>query len=529
MNQRCSNRWLVIALVAGLWTAGCMHEASEPFLTVETRVDPRDEVPGKAPIEATRAKAESAPRVTPPQRGPNQAPVVDHHAPEPAPRQGGNAGQFGNAVVEIPSGEIRPGMLTAGSIDDNERYEDYQSYLAGASFEPGFPRVSLGQRVMIRVTNARGKGLGDARLTIRPAPFQASDRGVRGAAPAELTTGSDGRAIFLTALDAPGLASAELRPGTAFLVTVQPPDGTPPITHTFSLVQPKWEIRLATTAQRLPKHLDVALAIDTTGSMSDELEYLKVEIDSIAAEIARQFPDVEARFALVAYRDEGEPYVTRALDFCILKEFRQRLQEERAVGGGDYPEAVHTALAVAADFSWRTQDTARMLFLVGDAPPHDEHAQKALAQAGRLRKLGVRIFPVAASGVSPRAEYVFRAAAMTTLGQYLFLTDHSGVGSPHAAPQTAAYRVERLDELLVRLIASELSGERIAPQHVLAVGGSQGTPLGQSTTTSVSVRTTSSWSLLDGSGARWAVLGLALVWILVVDGFGRRRGSAPSA
>ena len=33
------------------------------------------------------------------------------------------------------------------------------------------------------------------------------------------------------------------------------------------------------------------------------------------------------------------------------------------------------------------------------------------------------------------------------MGQYLFLTDHSGIGNPHAKPTTSNYTVERLDQL----------------------------------------------------------------------------------
>ena len=55
------------------------------------------------------------------------------------------------------------------------------------------------------------------------------------------------------------------------------------------------------------------------------------------------------------------------------------------------------------------------------------------------------------------------------MGQYLFLTDHSGVGNPHAEPHVPDYQVERLDRLMIRMIASELSGKRFAADEVIAV------------------------------------------------------------
>jgi hypothetical protein len=81
----------------------------------------------------------------------------------------------------------------------------------------------------------------------------------------------------------------------------------------------------------------------------------------------------------------------------------------------------------------------------------------------------VRIYPVAASGVKEKAEFVMRSTAFLTLGQYLFLTDHSGVGGSHAAPHVPQYTVEFLSGLMFRMIASELAGRRLEPEHVIAI------------------------------------------------------------
>jgi hypothetical protein len=110
-----------------------------------------------------------------------------------------------------------------------------------------------------------------------------------------------------------------------------------------------------------------------------------------------------------------------------------------------------------------------VLFLVGDAPPHDQFAARTLAAVEQLRQQGVRIYPVAGSGVKERAEFVLRSAAFLTLGQYLFLTDHSGVGRPHAAPHVPSYAVEHLNRLMLRMIASELAGKPLAAAEVLAI------------------------------------------------------------
>ena len=61
-----------------------------------------------------------------------------------------------------------------------------------------------------------------------------------------------------------------------------------------------------------------------------------------------------------------------------------------------------------------------------------------------------------------------RHAAFVTSGQYLFLTDHSGVGNAHSRPQATRYNVEHLDRLMLRMIASELAGRALLPQEIIS-------------------------------------------------------------
>jgi len=77
------------------------------------------------------------------------------------------------------------------------------------------------------------------------------------------------------------------------------------------------------------------------------------------------------------------------------------------------------------------------------------------------RKKGIRIYPLAASGVGDKAEFMMRNAEVLTQGRYLFLTDDSGVGGSHQEPNTPCYVVTRLDQLIARVIDSELAGQRI--------------------------------------------------------------------
>lgn len=218
-------------------------------------------------------------------------------------------------------------------------------------------------------------------------------------------------------------------------------------------------------AQSPKQQLDVGVVFDTTGSMGDELRYLQSEMDSIATTLNQKFPGVQPRFGLVVYRDKTDQYTTQTFDFTTdLNSFKTSLNGQSAAGGGDIPEAVPEGLAAGVALSWRTDPSvARLMFFVADAPQHSgTEGQVKIALDGAVQK-GVKIFPVAASGTNPAAELTMREAAQYTGGRYIFLTDDSGVGNPHAEPHIPCYNVTRLDNAIVRMAESEMAGARVEP------------------------------------------------------------------
>jgi hypothetical protein len=226
----------------------------------------------------------------------------------------------------------------------------------------------------------------------------------------------------------------------------------------------------AARALDAPGHatLDVALVIDTTGSMADELAYLQLEFDAIAAAIEAQYPSSQQRWALIVYRDDGDEYVTRTFDFGDgVAGFRERLEAQSAGGGGDYPEASHAALAAMNQLGWRSDPaTARLAFWVADAPHHAGRAAEIAAAVDVAAGQDVHLYPVASSGVDELTEYSMRAAAQLTLGRYLFLTDDSGVGGEHKEPTIPCYFVTRLDDAILRMVDIEMSGVYHEPDPV---------------------------------------------------------------
>ncbi len=124
--------------------------------------------------------------------------------------------------------------------------------------------------------------------------------------------------------------------------------------------------------------VEVAFVLDTTGSMGGLLEGAKRKIWSIATSVVDTNPDADIRIGLVAYRDIGDEYVTRTFDLTTdIQDIYANLLDLKARGGGDWPESVNEALDIAVNkLQWsKGDDVRRIVFLVGDAPPHMDYAQ----------------------------------------------------------------------------------------------------------------------------------------------------------
>jgi hypothetical protein len=223
------------------------------------------------------------------------------------------------------------------------------------------------------------------------------------------------------------------------------------------------------------KEVDIQLVLDTTGSMGDELAYLQSEFDAIAGKVRVRFPNVTPRWSLVLYRDKGDAYVTRPFAFTTdTAKFRKDLRAQSAGGGGDTPEAVVEGLSDGLRQSWRTQDdVAKIVFWVADAPTHPGEGRLLANVIRDAKRKGVHIYPIASSDADDAAEYQMRSAAQMTGGRYMFLTNDSGIGNDHAEPHIPCYNVTKLDDAIVRMIETEITGRRVEASQasiVRAVG-----------------------------------------------------------
>ena len=190
--------------------------------------------------------------------------------------------------------------------------------------------------------------------------------------------------------------------------------------------------------------------------MGDEINYLKTELYDVIGRVKNINPDLRVRMGTVFYRDETDEYLVKSSGLSPdIAQTIEYIRDQNAGGGGDYPEAVHTALDEAIfRQNWSDNAVARICFLLLDASPHQNpevnaSLQKSIREAARR---GIRIVPVTASGIQKDTEFLMKFMGMATNGSYTFLTDHSGIGGKHLEPTTDEYKVEALNNLLVRII-----------------------------------------------------------------------------
>jgi hypothetical protein len=176
--------------------------------------------------------------------------------------------------------------------------------------------------------------------------------------------------------------------------------------------------------------VEVAFVLDTTGSMGPLIEGAKRKIWSIATSILEANPEAEIRMGLLAYRDIGDQYVTRMFDLTTdIQDLYANLLELRARGGGDWPESVNEALHMAVTrLAWsQGPQVHRIMFLVGDAPPHMDYPQDMkypeVMELARARDILVNAVQ---AGSARDTERVWRAIAQMGGGRYIPIPQDGG-------------------------------------------------------------------------------------------------------
>ena len=348
---------------------------------------------------------------------------------------GGEGAPAGKGSNDTP---VQAGVLTAGRWSDLSHWNDWLNLLGqNEEFKQTINTWKLNamaHRLTVTVT-ADGKPLAGAAVTLA----------------------EDGKAVFEAMTDNRGVANLFAVPQeqSAYRVTAARGDKT--ARADAVLKNGKWQdLSLTLDGAIAPvKALDLMAVIDTTGSMGDELRYLQAELIDVVKTVAKQNGNLAPRVSVNFYRDERDEYVVRPFPFTTdLAAVENQLAAQTADGGGDTPEAVEQALRDAVSgHAWR-EDAVKVMLLVLDAPPHQTDAiGKVLkSELDAAAAQGIRIIPVAASGVDKPTECLLRAMAAQTGGEYVFLTDSSGVGDAHIEPTIGEYEEKKLNDLLVELI-----------------------------------------------------------------------------
>lgn len=337
-------------------------------------------------------------------------------------------------------GGIQPqgGLVTAGEWNDLDNWAFYQKTLMKEPFK-GFPddwQMYTNHRIAVALT-AKNKPAANATVTLfrNDTPIWTAKTDNLGRA--ELWVGAFQKEKELNT------ALLRLKVNEQWVSTA-----------TISETQVN-RIALDETLPSPTNLVQIAFMVDATGSMGDELEFLKMDLKKVINEVQKTNTQLKISTATVFYRDEGDEYVVKHSPFTEdINQTTEFISQQRADGGGDFPEAVDKALVQLNQLQWQPEARTRIAFLVLDAPPHNKPAVISSIQYSvkTAAASGIKLIPVVASGIDKTTEFLMRFIAMYTNGTYVFITDHSGIGNKHLEPSVGEYQVEKLSDLMVRLI-----------------------------------------------------------------------------
>lgn len=347
----------------------------------------------------------------------------------------GPSGSTGDWGGGNPNGQFEPGVLTAGEWNDLNNWDFWTNLLNNQEYYEDVNKWGLKEirRYSFEVEDIKQTRVANAEVTLFYGDVELW----------KTKTDNNGKATLWSDLELEGLTARVTASGAEKQIE--------PMDYEIGINK----VTLDETIEN-SKAVDIYFAVDATGSMSDEIDYLKAELNDVVAQIKIKNPQLEMRLGSVFYRDEGDEFVTRPFGFTTNEtSLISFISEQEASGGGDFPEAVHDALDVAIrQNTWNRNASSRILFLLLDAPPHYTQEVVTSIELSLINAAeeGIKIVPVTASGIDKVTEYLMRSFAILTNGTYVFITDDSGVGNDHLEPTIGDFDVEMLNDLLVRLV-----------------------------------------------------------------------------
>ncbi|MCP4583704.1 MAG: VWA domain-containing protein [candidate division Zixibacteria bacterium] len=212
--------------------------------------------------------------------------------------------------------------------------------------------------------------------------------------------------------------------------------------------------------------LDILFILDTTGSMSEEIQRLKATIDLIHLNLTSLGSEVIVRFGLVLYKDRTDQYITKVVPLTAdVEHFQTELEKVSAGGGGDGPEDLQSALEVSLNEIQWNPDGIRLGFIITDAPPHLDYGQEyTYVDAARdAKEAGIKLFSVGTGGLNINGEYILRQISQLTYAKYIFLTYGEEGESEGGLPGSVShhtgsnYQTDKLEAIIIQFAKEELS------------------------------------------------------------------------
>ncbi len=199
--------------------------------------------------------------------------------------------------------------------------------------------------------------------------------------------------------------------------------------------------------------IELAFLMDISGSMRDEMAYLRSEISSIVSRIKHEFSGRLLRVGVVYFQGHGDRTPITSMD--LTDDFEALFSFIHGqYGGGGADEAIDLALQTAVEeMSWY-ENSSKIIFLMGDEELDnvEMNRERQRYYTKRCAEEGIKINPIGCSGMPKSLEYVMRAMAIGTGGTYIALTDDSGIGNTHIKPTTSKINVQALNDLLFDVI-----------------------------------------------------------------------------
>lgn len=124
------------------------------------------------------------------------------------------------------------------------------------------------------------------------------------------------------------------------------------------------------------RQVDLCFVMDSTGSMQKYIDAARRELKSFALQLSTHSIKPKMAYGLVLYRDhppEDSTFVTQCHPLSEdLEKVQLALDQAKADGGRDTPEAVVDGLYDACyGMQWR-KGSHKVIMLAGDAPPHGQ-------------------------------------------------------------------------------------------------------------------------------------------------------------